>query len=312
MPGLRTLGCVIALAACRPTHTPARQPPEPPAAVKPTARHVAPVVATTPGAIAIEPGCRPFDAVKDRHERDLIVPAAPTPEPGASFKVGRNVVGETRRWVGPPVPATVPLYVGDAELSEVQRAGEDFVAVYRTPSKPGCHVTERGACELVAKAFDRCGVATWTVDLGAVMSREGLDTHGVLYADGVLYVNEACVPADTKPKGRCGALVAIDPTTGSTKWRTAAMVSSSGLLLHQGLIVTVYMYLGQTAWVHLVRATDGEIVLRQKVEGGNWDLKIAEDGHLQLAAFGDSRMHYVMSAWDTDKPRLVRVPGYAG
>ncbi len=42
-----------------------------------------------------------------------------------------------------------------------------------------------------------------------------------------------------------------------------------------------------------LRPSDGALGLRMKVESGLWDLGVAADGHLQLAAFGVNHMHYV-------------------
>jgi len=303
------LALALTLVACRRTETQPTRAPVPRASAEPVVVATDPPPATRP---VVADACQPLEGLEERRERDLFVPAAPLPVEGRSYTDGDNVAGHERRWVGPPVPASVPLYVGDAELSALTGAGDGFLAEYRTPVSGACRIDDHGGCKLFVKHFDRCGTETWTVELHAGKSKGaiGYDSAGILYRDGVLYFNEVCDPADVKPKGRCGALVAMDPTTQATKWRTAAMVSSSALLAHDGWIVTVYQYLGQRAHVHVLRASDREIALRQEVEGGLWDLEIAADGHLQLAAFGDSRMHYVMTAWDTAKPRLTRVPGY--
>lgn len=252
--------------------------------------------------------CGAIAPVVERHEGDLTVPA--NPQPGDPGLWG---FGLPRTWVGPPVPAAIPLYVGTAELVELRPVGDQLLATYDTPGgAPGCASAIEQSCPQTIQLFDDCGTRLWSVDpldffLPGKTAR-GVDN--MLYQDGVLYFDEACRDASTRPKGRCGALIAIDPAAGTLLWRTAAMRSSGPLMIHEGWLITVYHYLGQQSFVHLLRPSDGRIALRKKVEGGNWDFAVAADGHLQLAAFGDSHMHYVMSDWDTDAPKLTRVPGY--
>jgi hypothetical protein len=259
-------------------------------------------------AVATTNRCGTIAPVVERHEGDLTVPA--NPQPGER---GRWHFGEPRTWVGPPVPAAVPLYVGTAELVELRNVGDQLLASYDTPSgAPGCADALERSCPQAIRLFDDCGTQLWSIAPGDFFLRgktaRGVET--VLYHDGLLYFDEACTDASTRPMGQCGALIAVDPAAGKLLWRTTAMRSSGPLLVHQGWLIAVYQYLGQQAFVHLLRPSDGKIGLRMKVEAGHWDFAVAADGHLQLSAFGDNHMHYVMSDWDTDEPKLARVPGY--
>lgn len=301
---------LLVLPACRATAT-STQPPVASTPVPAMAKAeplVEPLVERAVEPVDAANRCGAIAPVVERHEGDLTVPA--NPQPGDR---GRWGFGEPRTWVGPPVPAAVPLYAGTAELVELRSVGDQLLATYDTPSgAPGCPDTFEQSCAQAIRLFDACGTELWSIDPVAFFLRGKTPRRvdNVLYQDGVLYFDEACTIASTRPKGRCGALIAVDPVAGTLLWRTAAMRSSGPLLLHQGWLVTVYHYLGQQSYVHLLRPSDGTIGLRMKVEGGRWDFAVAADGHLQLAAFGDHHMHYVMSDWDTNAPKLVRVPGY--
>ena len=269
----------------------------------------------TPLVVAVAPpadGCGAAAPIVDRHEHDLTVPAHPQRAEPGTFVSGSLQADNARTWVGPPVPPFVPLYVGAAELAEIRPAGDALLAHYQTPGGGlGCENPFKQTCPQVIRAFDRCGAPTWSVDVrdffakGTVARR----TEHWLYDGTTLYFDESCVDASTKPKGKCGSLIAMDPSTGKLVWRTAAMTSSGPLLMHDGWLVAVYHYLGQQPFVHLVRPADGKVALRQKIEGGLYDFGVQPDGHLQLTAFGENHTHYVMADWHTDAPKLTRVPG---
>jgi hypothetical protein len=144
--------------------------------------------------------------------------------------------------------------------------------------------------------------------LNEFMSRKDhLEVGDVHLEDGVLYFNEACQTYSRDAGGECSSLVAIDPAAGKELWRTKPLVSNGAFMFHGDFIVTIYAFSREGAHLHVLRRRDGQILLRQKIEQGNWDLRVHEDGHLQTAAFGDRHFHYEMIAWDTEKPKLRRV-----
>lgn len=301
-----------------PVATPeAAPPPAPPAVVaaKPPAP-APPAPAATPAAKP-PTACDPFADLAPRKEGDLAVPALSGTSDGGRFRSnveGRLVKGDPRVWTGPAVPTFVPLYRGAAELFLLDRVGDLFVASYRDPYEAGsCSVPGHRNCNYVVAAFDRCGKGQWEIGLNDAMSAtEHLEVGDVQYEDGILYFVEACQSYSKEAKGKCSAIVALDPTTGKVKWRTKHLVARDGFLLDPQYIVSVYDFSGEPAVAYVIRKTDGKILLKQPVEAGNWDIRVHADGHLQLAAFGDSTMHYEMIDWGTDKPKLKRVPGYAG
>lgn len=315
----RPIAPVLLLAGC----IRSGKPPPPPEPSPP--RVVMAPVATTPLAARTTaaspdpppPGaCDPYAELEDRQAGDLFVPARPTRDLAAerggrlrSHVRGRLDANSPDMWVGPPVPLFVPLTDGRAELLLLDEADDLLVATYRDPYEAGgCTLRAPGNCDVVVRAFDRCGAPRWRVRLNDHMSRpDHLEVQDVRLEDGTLYFNEACQSYSREAKGRCSALVALDPAAGALRWRTPHLVSNGRLLLDGAFVVTIYGFSQERPHVHVVRKLDGKVLLKQRIEPANWDLRAHEDGHLQVAAFGDIHHHYERVGWDGDRPQLRRV-----
>lgn len=318
-----SLACALALLpACRPRNqpqpispNPVHHEPAPPIAAPPPIATTPPPPPPTPTLPRGE--CDPYRDLEDRRGGELLVPAHPSKP--ADYRGGGRLrthidgdldAGKQRIWIGPPVPAFVPLTEATAELFLLDRDGDTFVATYRAPYESGsCPLYDaRNAtnCEYHVKAFDKCGAPLWSVHLNTFFSRrDHIELQDIHHDAGVLYFNEACQSYSREAGGKCSALVAIDPKAGKLLWRTPHLRSNGEFILHMDYLVSIYGFSGgEKPYVHVIRKRDGKVLIRKRIENANWDLQIHPDGHLQTAAFGPRSIHYTMIGWDTGKPVL--------
>ncbi len=213
-----------------------------------------------------------------------------------------------RMWVGPQVPGFVELLEGTAELTLLDRVGDEFLAFYRDPyGASSCGLGEQTNCLFFARLYDLEGHVLWTVALNELMSAPThLEVQDIRYADGALYFNEACQGYSSGAKGKCSALVALDPTEPTVLWRTRSLVSNGRMLVHGDYIVCGYGFTGERDNVFVVRRSDGKIMQKVGVPKAPEQFIIADDGLLEVTIYFNTVRLYEMRGWDGAKPSLVK------
>lgn len=315
---------LVAGVACGPTTVPATAPPEPTAASAPAPRaEVEPTpepttqVAVAPETAAAPPeACMPYVAALERTGGSLVVHAPPDPDerdmPGRlrTHVDGALSLQSRRVWVGPQVPGFMPLNEGTAELFLLEQEGDVFVGMYRDPyGGDSCNLGGPGNCDFLARAFDECGNALWSLRLNDFMSREDrLEVQDMRYVDGTLYFNEACQSYSSGANGRCSALVAIDPVEAKLLWRTKHLVSNNRFLVHHDYVIAGYGFTGEPDFLRIVRRSDGKVMHKVKLRTAHEDLRIDDDGLLQVATYDGHRV-FSLRGFEGKSPRLVPEAG---
>lgn len=287
--------------------SPASAPPESLPAAKPVAP--APPKSAPPESEA----CKPFNGAAERREGNLLVRTPPSKPRRAflgrlrSHVTGALSKGSPREWVGPPVPAFIPLYEGSAELHLLERSGDDFVAIYRDPYGAGsCMLSSSLNCDFFAVAYDPCGKQRWSRRLNQVMSRtEHLEVQDLRVADGIIYFNEACQSYARDAQGKCSSLLAYDPVADKRLWRTRPLVSNNRFLVLDDLLVTGYGFTDEPDYLFLVRRSDGKVLFRKYLRTAHRDIRMQADNVLVIKLYSGPDLRLELRGRTTAHPRLV-------
>jgi hypothetical protein len=217
--------------------------------------------------------------------------------------------GSQRVWVGPPVPGFVPLTDNTAELTLLDATpGGEFLAMYRDPyGASSCTLDDLNNCRFTVKLFGDCGELRWSVALNDFMSRQTyLEMQDVHLHDGTLYFNESCQSYSRKVKGRCSALVAVDPASNKLLWRSKHLVSNGRFLVHGDYIISGYGFTAEPDAVYLVRRDDGKVLQRVSVPKAPEDFKLVGDDVVEATLYpGDVRRRFHLTGRNGPRPRLV-------
>lgn len=259
--------------------------------------------------------CNPYIAPLERRAGNLLVNAPPaTPSRDFLGRLRTHVEGsltvqQGRVWVGPQVPGWLPLVEGTAELFLLEQDGDVFVGVYRDPyDASSCTLSGALNCDTFVKAFDRCGEPLWSHRLNDFMSRTThLELQDLRVVDGSLYFNEACQSYAKEAKGKCSALVAVDPVAGEVSWRTSNLVSNNRFIVHGDYIIAGYGFTAEPDHLNVIRRRDGKVVQRVKVPSAHQDLRIVANDELEVVLYPGVRRRYALRGWDGPSPKLELV-----
>lgn len=305
------------LVACRPTAAPlapvAAAPPPPVAAIAPAA---APDPAPTPEPVTIAPSgegrCERDVAPLERRVGDLVVHAPPdaAKDPGFRGRLrthteGALSRGDTRIWVGPPVPGFIPLSLDTAELFLLERDGDVDVALYRDPyGASSCNLGSPNNCRFVVRGFRECQ-PIYTLELGEYLSRKDrLEVQDLRVGGGIAYFNEACQSYSRESGGKCSALLAVDTRTGKLLWRTKARVSNNRFMVLERYIISGYGFTDEPDALFVIRRSDGEVMQRVKLKTAHEDLVLEGQDRLTVGLY-DGTAQFELRGFDGDAPTLV-------
>ncbi len=215
--------------------------------------------------------------------------------------------------MGPQVPGFIPLVEGTTELFLLhhQRDGS-FLAFYRDPyDASSCALSGHDNCAYVATLFAHCGEVRWSISLGDLLSRgDHLEIQDIQLEGETLYFNEACQTYSKDAKGKCSALVAVDPTTNEVLWRTKSLVSNGVFFISGDYIVAGYGFTAERDTLSIVRRSDGRLMSRQRLPKAPQDIHLLEPGLLEVEVYpGDTGYLFRMVDWETASPKLVKPKG---
>lgn len=238
---------------------------------------------------AASPSAQPLQmaqptASADRRGGGLVVPANPrqAAEDDAGKRLRTHVEGplahgDTRTWVGPPVPAHVELMPDEYQelflLDPVAPAdGGGHFAFYREPYGPPEAADRCGAkdaklnCEYTIRHYTPDGKVRFSLPLaGALSKTHHLEVQDIRYDGGVVYFNEACQSYAKEAKNKCSSLVALDPVANKVLWRTKPLVSNSRMAVLPNEILTGYGFTNEPDFLHLVDRKTGQVLAKAKV-----------------------------------------------
>lgn len=245
----------------------------------------------------------------ERRAGNLIVPAQPLRRPDdPAMRLRTHVDGpltahEVRTWVGPPVPAHVGLSVGTQELFLLDEIpGGGHLAFYRDPyGASSCSLADMWrncAYSLRLYAADGALRAEWPLD-PLLSADTHLEIQDVQYSDGIVYFNEVCQTYAADAKGRCSALVALDPVSGKVVLRSRHLVSNSRFMLLGDVILTGYGFTAEPDFVYLLDRKTGAVLDRHKV-------RTAPETYTPL---GDDAFRVTLYDESTVDLRVERAPG---
>jgi len=166
-------------------------------------------------------------------------------------------------WVGPPVPAYVPLALGTQRLTLIEPTESGTMAFYRDPyGAPSCSLSSPSNCAYTVSLRSPDGRST-ELRLGEYFSRsDHLEVQDVRYDDGVVYFNEACQSYSRDAEGRCSSLVAVDAVTGVQRWRTGNLVSNGYFVVLDDHIVASYGFTSEKPRMSVIDKRTGKVTWR--------------------------------------------------
>jgi hypothetical protein len=177
------------------------------------------------------------------------------------------------------VPSGLPAYV-KRELDGLQlfiadRTEDGWMAFYRGPLGGGANDANVGYRALLYRAD---GSRAWDASLNRFLSRtDRLEVQDVRYANGRLYLNEACQSYSREAGGACSSLLSVDPEVGTVNWRTPPLTSNNVILLHGPYIVAGYGFTAEPDSLFLIDRATGRILDRQPLDSAHGYLEIVGD-----------------------------------
>lgn len=284
-------------AACgdaRSSTGPSGAPPEPPKTRKPADQSLPSQRSTT------------------RRDGNLVVEWPTTHAPMGHGRLRTHVVGPlnaqaTRYWAGPTrVPEWLPLRRDALELFLLDETPEGFFALYREPydaTPTGCGLSgarQGQNCEFAVALFAPDGTERWAHRLNDSFSRpDQLEVQDVRYFGGVVYFNEACQSYSREARGRCSALVALDPSTGEVRFRTRPLVSNGELVMLEQYVLASYGFTAESDTLSLVSRSTGVIAARMP-------LPIAAE-HIEVVSASPTRAVVDLELTERDEPWRVAI-----
>ncbi len=235
----------------------------------------------------------------------IVMSPSPTQPAAPGLRLRTMVRPADHLWIGPDVPAFVPLEVGTSELDLLDpRPGGGFVATYRERFEQ-CGAG-KGNCATIVKVFDVDGKESASVSLGQFLSRrDQLEVQDVRLADGVLYFNEACQTYSREAGGRCSALVALDLAQKKVLWRTHALVSNNEFRVVGPYLVAAYGFTGEPARVTVLRRQDGAVMDVHRLPGTNFEMTPVGDVLSVRIYQNIGTARFRMVGFDGAAPKLV-------
>lgn len=233
---------------------------------------------------------------------------SPTQPAAPGLRLRTMVRPADHLWIGPDVPAYVPLEVGTSELDLLDaRPGGGFVATYR--ERFDSRGVGKGNCATLVKVFEGDGTESASVSLGPFLSRrDQLEVQDVRMADGVLYFNEACQTYSREAGGRCSALVALDLAAKKVLWRTPSLVSNNEFRVVGPYIVAAYGFTGEPARITVLRRKDGAVMDARRLPGTNYEMTPGGDVLSVHIYQNVGTAHFRMVGFDGAAPKLVPLP----
>lgn len=179
-----------------------------------------------------------------------------------------------RVWVGPPVPAFVPLSNGTLELFLLDPSPAGYFALYRDPyDASSCKLSAHENCAFEIAAFDCAGKTLFRVPLAGFLSKkQRLEVQDARYFAGVVYFNEACQSYSREAGGKCSSLIALDPFTKKVLWRTKALTSNNRIMVYEKYIVSGYGFTAEPDFLFVVRRSDGKVMQKVDLPSAHEDL----------------------------------------
>jgi hypothetical protein len=167
------------------------------------------------------------------------------------------------------VPAETPAFVARTrdglDLKIADPVAEGWLAFYKgaLPEMPA-------NADYHAVLYGADGAVRWSLDLNRFLSAERhLEIQDIRYADGELYVNEACQSYSAEVGGACSALVRVDPQAGTVVWRSRDLVSNNIFLLYGPFVVTGYGFTNEDDALYLVSRATGRVLDTLQLESAH-------------------------------------------
>jgi hypothetical protein len=249
------------------------------------------------------------EAQPERRGTKLVVlTPSPTQPAQPGLRLRTMVRPADHLWIGPDVPAYVPLEVGTAELDLLDpAAGGGLVAIYRERFD-SCNDANRN-CEVIVKRFDAAGREVDSIALAPFLSRRDLlEVQDVRVEGSVLYFNEACLTYSVTTGGRCSSLVAFDLTAKRVLWRTRPLLSNNEFKVIGPYLVAAYGFTGEPARISIIRRSDGAILNTQRLPGANFEMSISGDTLTVQIYQRVGAVNFRLTGFSGPTPTLVSLP----
>lgn len=252
------------------------------------------------------PGQAHADPVR-RGTKLIVMTPSPTQPNAPGLRLRTMARPADHLWIGPDVPAYVPLELGTSDLDLLDpRPGGGWIATYRERYE-AC--SSPRSCAATVKLFDGYGKETDSVSLGQFYSRpDQLEVQDVRFADGVLYFNEACQTFSREAGGRCSSLVALDVASKKVLWRTRSLVSNNELRVIGGYVVAAYGFAGEPASITVLRRKDGAVMDRHALPGTNFEMRISGETLSVEIYHSIGTANFRLKDWEGTAPKLVALP----
>lgn len=324
------IGLAFALFSCargiEPDTSPPPLPPEPPQTVQaeappervtivepaPSAEPAPAAAPVPPPAVATGACGFPNGPPPARSGGNLTVPAVPAKRrldfAGRlrSHTDGALSARSQRVWVGPPVPAFVPLVNGTLELFILDPSPNGYFALYRDPYDAStCKLGDSKNCAIEVAAFDCSGRLLFRLPLAPHLSKKDhLEVQDARFFADVVYFNEACQSYSREAKGKCSSLVALDPYAKKVLWRTPALTSNNRIMVYEKYIVSGYGFTAEPDFLFVIRRKDGKVMQKLSIPSAHEDL-IDGPGSIVAQLEPGAGLLFTREGFDGDKPKLV-------
>lgn len=220
-----------------------------------------------------------------------------------------------RQWVGPEVPAYVPIALGTQELMILDEVPEGHLAFYRDPYDVGsCSAANGSVCAYTVSLWAKDGTRRWSFPLNPLFSRaDQIEVQDVRYAGGTLYVNEACQSYAKDAGGKCSSLLAIDPVAVKVTWRSPFKTSNNRFLVLDRYILTGYGFTAEPDFLFLIRRDTGAVAAKRPISSAHEGMALEADGvTVRVWIYPGDEHAFRLEGLSGDKPTFAPVTAASG
>ena len=146
------------------------------------------------------------------------------------------------------------------------------------------------ATQYLVRRFSETFEEKFKIPLNRHLLYRNTEVQDARYRDGNVYYNEACGTYSSGYKGKCSHLACLDPVAGEVVWRTPDLVSNNIFIFKDDdTIVAGYGFTDEPDYLFLIRAADGKVTSRTKLDSAHTYLEMKE-GKLHVFTY---KSHYV-------------------
>ncbi len=182
-------------------------------------------------------------------------------------------------------PWLIPSRVDQLELTILDRHGDRWLALYRSPLGDEEY-------HYITRLYSSWGKVIWELVLDDYISYpHDTEVQDIRYDGTHLFFNAACKTYAKESNYQCSSLICLDPLAQNIKWQTRDLVSNEIFLVEDSFIVASYGFTDEPDDVSLINKSTGQLLDKKQLKSA-LDYMEIKDGSLFLIDYHSRIMEY--------------------